>query len=112
MKRYFLSVAAAVMATSFIAFTTPEYKTLPGKREVTEYYFKFMGDHGQESNTSLWELIDESAYNGGGCPGGNKGCRIKTTAATGSPLTPTEVPTDLNDTPIISGTVIGVRNKN
>jgi len=99
-----------VVMVSFSAFQKKDAK-LPEKT-YTNYYFKFTGLPGEEDQESKWqELADVNAYNALACDGSVNGCALITTSKTNNH--PTEVPVTGSEedmTPIVSGTVIQVRN--
>lgn len=89
MKKYLFSSAALVVAVIFAAFTyqTTNTEATTGQ---TEYFYRFDGTPGQESNMSKWTQISSGEYNSLDCEGTTKSCKIKNTTNSGGH--PTSVP--------------------
>lgn len=81
-KRVFISIAAtAFLAVGALAFKkSSDSKDVP-PHKLVNYYYRFIGTHGQESDTSKWvQLTDEDAYDQFICSDGEAiACKIKNT---------------------------------
>lgn len=108
MKKYILGCAALSAAIIFAAFAYP--KTVPvNKSNLIEYFYRFDGTSGQESNMSKWTQITQGAYDSLSCPNGSaQGCKIKNT--TNSAGHPTSVPLS-GGVPVQTGVNTQVKNK-
>lgn len=90
MKKYLFGILSIAIIAVLFAFA------LPGKSEkdskVTEFYYQFTGTHGEESDMSKWEQLDDlDEYQDVNCPSGNAvACRIINTTNSGGH--PTSVP--------------------
>jgi hypothetical protein len=108
----------AIMLGILMAFGTSAFKQANKHhnklKAATEFYFQFMGTHGNESNTSLWQEISANDYDNLDCPGDVAGCKIITSSETGTApnVHPTSVPVDANSKPLVTGTTLEAAYRN
>lgn len=90
MKKYILGALSIALTAVVFAFAIPNKPKEEAK--VQDFYYKFIGTHGQENDMSKWvQLTDLDEYEDVNCPQGNAvACRIINT--TNSAGHPTSVP--------------------
>jgi hypothetical protein len=118
MKKYRTGFIAVMLGIA-LAFGTSAFKNSKknhsrDKAALTEFYFQFMGTHGNESNTSLWKELSSSDYDLLDCPGSTAGCKIISSSVTGTvpDRHPTSVPVDANSKPTITSPTLEAEYKN
>lgn len=117
MKKNITGIVAVLLGI-LLAFGTSAFKqTNKHHKNVkadTEYYFQFMGSHGNESNPSLWKEISSTDYIDLDCPGQNEGCKIISSSVTGTAPNrhPSSVPVDVNSKPTTVSPTLDAEYKN
>lgn len=115
MKRYITGIIAVVMSFGIFAFAKSSH---PAKQSsnMLEYYFKFVGSHGDESDTGEWQEISKATYDSLSCLGSHQGCKITTTSVSNPSATfgqriISSVTVDGNDVPLQTMDNTEVKNK-
>lgn len=116
MKKYLTGIVA-IMLGMLLAFGTSAFKgdeKVHNNNADPQFYFQFMGSHGNESNTSLWKEISSTDYADLDCPGQNAGCKIISSSVTGTAPNrhPSSVPVDVNSKPTKVSPTLDAEYKN
>lgn len=107
MKKMLPAILAIVLAAGAAAFTAPE-KQVTRSQAFEDFYYRFDGAVGEESDMSQWTQISQSTYNSLSCTGSAKACKITNTTNSGGH--PTSVPLS-GGLPQQTGANVEVRNK-
>lgn len=115
-----MMTAATIVVGGALAGVNSVHQTAPHNNSgnLTEYYFEFTGQDGQEDQTAMWQEITQQEYNLTPCEEQYRGCALITTsvsADSNGELHPDQVDVNTasqyNKSPKIGNGVTEVKNR-